>query len=566
MNSNQKFSLNDGVVDPILEDEIDLKKLFDSLYRNKRLIAIFSLFGVLLSGLIAFRTKKVWQGEFQIVLESGKGKAALSINPKIANWAGLSPNNDALETEVGILKSPSVLMNIFQFVKAQKSLKNEPIEELRFREWENKNLDIQLEQGTSILNLAYRDTDKDLVLPVLNRISTTYQDYSGRKRMRSIELGEEYFKEQIAIFKSRSIESAKVAQQFAIDQDLTVLQGEAEIDKEISNFINIEGIRVKAANQIRFIDQQLEQIQDLKGPSDQIMYAASTIPAITELSDRLKAIDSRLAKLRVIYKEKDTSIQNLLKERIFLIDLLKRQVKGFLLAKKADAQARLKAAERPEGVLIKYRQLISVEAKDKSTLNTLENQYRALLLEKARSEDPWELITKPTLLPNPVAPSNKRILAFGFLGGIFAGSGVALINDRRKDIIYSMTQMESLVRWPLLSVLPVGKKQFWVESLELVVASCPFSNAEGSIALISVGEIADSVLTQLDESLRQSSLVRQYKITKDLREATKCSNLVVVTALGITRNQELIETRKKLLLQKTPVLGLLVLSDIILNT
>ena len=79
-------------------------------------------------------------------------------------------------------------------------------------------------------------------------------------------------------------------------------------------------------------------------------------------------------------------------------------MKGFLIGNKADAQARLKAAERPEGVLIKYKQLLSDAGKDKSTLDKLQNQYRSLLLEKARSEDPWELITTPTLLPYPVAP------------------------------------------------------------------------------------------------------------------------------------------------------------------
>ena len=86
-----------------------------------------------------------------------------------------------------------------------------------------------------------------------------------------------------------------------------------------------------------------------------------------------------------------------------------------MIAKKADAQARLNASKRPEGVLIKYRQLLSTAAKDQFTLDKLENQYRALLLEKARSEDPWELITKPTLLPYPVAPKRKKMMALGHI-------------------------------------------------------------------------------------------------------------------------------------------------------
>ena len=46
-----------------------------------------------------------------------------------------------------------------------------------------------------------------------------------------------------------------------------------------------------------------------------------------------------------------------------------------------------------------------------------------------------------------------------------------------------------------------------------------------------------------------------------LIEATKFSNLIVVTALGITRSQELIKARKKLVLQRTSVLGLIALNN-----
>ena len=117
MTTNQKFSLDN----PVLEDEIDLKTIFDALFRNKRLIAKFSLSGLVLSGLIAFTAKRVWQGEFQIVLESEKSQGSLSINRQLSNIAGLSSKSDSLTTEVAILKSPSVLMNIFQYCPRSKT-------------------------------------------------------------------------------------------------------------------------------------------------------------------------------------------------------------------------------------------------------------------------------------------------------------------------------------------------------------------------------------------------------------------------------------------------------------
>ncbi len=556
MTSIKKGSVNNRIDNQLLEDEIDLKNIFDTLNRHRSLIAKFIFSGLLLSFLYVLTTKRAWQGEFQIVLETGEGRESLLIDPSFKSLAGLDAKKNQLATQVGILKSPSVLINIFEFVRTQKALKNNSIKNLRFSSWKDKSLDIELEKGTTILNLAYRDTDKDLILPVLNKISATYQEYSGSKRKRELELSINYFEDQIDFYNKKNFESLRKAQQFAIDQDLSILQGDTGIDKEIPNAINIEEIRVKAANEIRIIDQQLLQIQKLEDNSEQINYLASTIPALEELTEKLKDIDSRMARLRVIYQDNDKNIIELKEERIFFIDLLKRQVTGFLIAGKADAQARLKSAERPEGVLIKYKQLLSNAAKDKATLDKLGTEYRFVLLEKARSEDPWELITTPTLLPFPVSPNKKLIFLFGLLSGGFIGSCAALILDKRKDIIFSMIEMESLGQWPLLGDLSVDAE----ESLELL-ATMTLSECDGSISLIVVGDIDDLELLNLCNSLKQLLNNREITITKDLKEANKSANLIVVTSLGITTKKELIKTRKKLLLLKTSVLGLISLNS-----
>lgn len=559
MISNKNFSENDVIDNPNLEDEIDLKQIFYALQRNKKLIVKFSLTLLILSGFIAFNTKRVWQGEFQIVLESDKSISSASVNPAIKSLVGISTEDNSLKTEVGILKSPSVLMNVFKFFKNEKALKNTSINTLKFKAWKNDALDIQLEKGTSILNIAFRDSDKDLILPVLNKISASYQTYSGRRRLRGIELGVDYYKEQIAIYKSKSVESSKKAQQFAIDQDLSVLKGESEIDREIPNAINIEILRVEAANQIKFLDQQIEEIENLKDDPSQLMYTASTIPTLDEPSLKLQMIDSRLERFRLSFRENDKKIQELQQERDFLIDLVKRQVKGYLIAQRSEAQSRLIATERPPGTLIKYKMLLGEATKDKTILNDLENKYRALLLEKARNEDPWELITTPTLLPYPVAPQRKKILALGLIGGIFLGSAASLVLEKSKDIVFSINEMESAGKWPLLAELTGNKKEFWQESLDLL-ESGPFSQIEGKIALLSIGEIDGEKLTQISESLNKLTYTHEIKIVKELGEAAKFPNLIIITGLGITRKQELIRIRKKLLLQRTSILGLITLT------
>ena len=103
--------------------------------------------------------------------------------------------------------------------------------------------------------------------------------------------------------------------------------------------------------------------------------------------------------------------------RRLLIEVFIRQTYGYLYAKRTAAQARLAAAERPKGVLIKYRELLRTAARDEATLNKLESEKQILALEQARKQEPWELISNPTLLDTPVAPRKKRILALGLFAG-----------------------------------------------------------------------------------------------------------------------------------------------------
>mgnify|MGYP001207212959 CR=1 FL=1 len=54
-----------------------------------------------------------------------------------------------------------------------------------------------------------------------------------------------------------------------------------------------------------------------------------------------------------------------------------------------------------------YKELIRNASRDENTLIQLENELRLVQLEKSKKEDPWELITKPTLLTDPLILSSS---------------------------------------------------------------------------------------------------------------------------------------------------------------
>lgn len=556
------------------DDEIDLGQLSATLRRRWPLIAKVAGGTLLLSAVITLLQKPVWEGDVQIVLaaadqKQGGGAAnLLAQNPALASLIGASGGGkDSLETEVKILESPSVLMPVFDFLKASKLRTGQNVDNLIYSKWLENNLEIKLEKGTSVLNLAYRDTDKFLVVPVIDRISKAYQDYSGRDRERGLERGVIYLEQQIEIYRNRAVISLRAAQQFAIEQDLTALKGEGKGDDEVINSLNIEAIRVQAANEIRNIDEQLKQLQELGNDPSAIMFQGLLIPELAAqgLPQRLNSIDNQLAFLRSKFTDKEDSIRILREERNLLISLLKTKAFGFLNAKRSAAQARLVSADRPKGVLIRYRELLRVAARDDATLTKLENERRLLALEKARKPDPWQLISTPTLLDRPVSPRKSRNLALGLLAGLVLGSGAALVAERRSGRVFALDELKAALPGNLLASLDPSDFSSWQPTLALLAAG-PLAGAN-SVALIPVADIevaeriqVETQLAQaLQQALQQTNPGAKVLCITDLVAAASCQAQLLVVRPGEITRHDLQALRQQLELQARPAAGWLLL-------
>jgi polysaccharide biosynthesis transport protein len=506
----------------------------------------------------------VWEGQFQIVLQnneqSSSGAASLlQSNPGLANLIGAKGGNNQLETEVKILESPSVLKPVFDYVKAQKAKSGEDVNEWRYTDWFKDNLTIELAKGTSVLNLQYRDTDQPLILPVIDRISKAYQVYSGRDREKGISQAIIYLDEQIKIYQAKSVASLRKAQQFAIEQDLTALKGDGASDDEIKNAINIEAIRVQAANQIRSINEQLKQLNTLGDSPETLMYLGRNIPELASqgLPQTLDDIDTQLALLRARFTDNDDSIRRLLEKRRLLIEVFKRQTYGYLYAQRTAAEARLAAAERPKGVLIQYRELLRTAARDEATLTKLEAERQVLALEQARKTDPWELISTPTLLDKPVSPRKGRTLALGLLAGLVLGSGAALVADRRSGRVFSSDELSRDLPGPLLERLTCHgaiTPDAWRGPIQLL-ADGPLRGS-GAIALIPVGALEADALEGFTSELRRAlGSSRELVVSRDLLATRSAASQLLLTAPGAAKREQLRQLREQLALQGSPVAG-----------
>ena len=121
-------------------DSFDASKFFGIFNRNKKIFAFLTLISIFFGGVLSFALKKTWEGEFQIVLEAkdNQNKSLLSRvgNIDIAKIAErANPLGFDKKTEVAILKSPSVLMDVYDFVIKEKSKKGSNSINFDFKKW-----------------------------------------------------------------------------------------------------------------------------------------------------------------------------------------------------------------------------------------------------------------------------------------------------------------------------------------------------------------------------------------------------------------------------------------------
>lgn len=540
------------------QTEINLSHLFNVFVRNKKFIGLFSSIGVLLLFIFVKTQKKIWQGEFQIVLAT-QSKPTLndfSNNQVLSNLIGLELNtSESIKTELEILKSPSVLMPVFDYVKVQASKQSNQNKPFLFKSWLKNNLEFELKKGTSIMVVKYNDDEKELIIPVLERITKTYQNYSGKNRSRKLSLASDYLSSQILKYKKNSSESFKKVQEYAIEQDLLINKNNQITDndfdeisptKTFSKITDIERVRVSAANKIRNIDLQIKKIQELGNNVDELQYIGSTIPGLerTGLIDRLENIQNQISSLSAKYTDNDINLRELFKNRIRLIELLKERSIGYLKAERIATEAKMEAAMRPKAVITKYLSLLRESERDEITLFNLENRFNLVKLESARLQDPWELITKPTLLRYPIKPNTKQIFLLGTFVIILFSYLMAYFYEKKKGLIYEPSILEEKLEAKILDEISLDSGLNIFYNKEIVQREILEINTKNTIKIfvsysLSKNEFKKAINFIFDDE-------SQYEVVDSFINLKKEDKLILIAKFSSITSEEIVSIKKRL--------------------
>ena len=511
------------------EQDIDFSEKLNSIIRQKKYLIGISTISIFLGVIYLFSEKPTWEGHFQIVIKDqslSKGNSSLEQLSSVLNQSDFSE----LKTELKILESPSILKPVYDFVKEKKYKDKGEKYGLDFYTWKDKNLDISLEKGTSVLNLEYRDKDKSNILPVLNKISKAYQKYSGSERNRNITQGLTFLEKEIKRMNIQSKESFLKLQKFSLENGLGNRDGLPLALNESSLSSKSFPIRNLDASVAQLVSQKIENKSTNINPDPQLRYEIKY--------EKLSRLESELLEKSILLKPNTKYIINL----------------------KNEIKALRKSISRSPEILVEYRKLKYNARRDENLLESLQNNLSSFKLENAKQSNPWDLISQPTLIDDPIWPIKETVIGISILLGVFVGSVVSIIVDNKTGKIYSLENLKKIINYPLLKTLSISSENF-KNSINLLATNLK-QNKNSLISIIPVGSSFRKDHTKvISNSLKKELGNSEIIISNQINNSSKLSNQILIFSPGSCTINELNQILEDLKIQNGFVAGWIFISD-----
>ncbi len=548
------------------EDDFDFSSIISSIKRRKRSFSLIFISIFLLSGLYAVKKRPIWEGTFQIVLKQNEKidsvSSLLSTRSPISLLRNQASQNK-LNTEIIILQSPSVLKPIYDYVKSEYDLLGYDTSKLRFRKWK-KNLLVKLEKKSNVLNISYLDSEQNLIIPVLNKISDKYQEYSGRDRLKSLENAKDYLNNQVLIYKDKASESSKALQEYSILHNIGILdtgikssirrKNDKSISASTSNsgavMLDLENKYIGAKNKVNLINEKIKEVENIDETASlnqkvATLNALIDIDQAMEITKIIRELDAEIVRYKSLFNNNYPKVKNLELTKKETYKQLKDIVRGTLEAQKKEALALQNSSKRPQEVIAKYKDLFRQHKLDLETLSNLELERKFNELSLAKKRDPWELISNPLLFDKPVSPNRPRIIFIGLFFGLVFGTLFVRFKDRNSEDIYDKKVLEKFLPYKILFDLSTLEDQ---NLEEIINFSIKQNFSKENLTILTLGDFISDLSEKALGFLKANKNV--LKITNDFKEVEESTKILILISFSNLTKRNILYINKLLNLKK----------------
>jgi capsular exopolysaccharide synthesis family protein len=490
---------------------LKLRPLVATVRRNIPLIAGITVAATGIGYLLYRSSPLIFQGNFSLLVEPISSQSR-STDPYAISRA---QSNDTTGSSVDyptllqVLQSPELLSKIA--VQIQAGGYNKVTAASLARDLKNKDLTVErvgtnLIDSTRTLNVAYQGTDPKQVQFVLDKLAEGYLRFSLEDRKTRIGGGVEFIEDQLPALQQRV--NALEAQVQSIRQRYRFTDPSIENQQVADQLKEVRQKKLDAETLLREQATLYATLQRQLGLTPEQALAAAALsqnPRYQDLLNQLKKVESQISISLARYNEDSPVVQRLREQQRNLTRLLGQETQKNLtetspgvpetsrvvayqdptrlgliqqLVQSANQtralQARTNEIIRTENnldqrltqlpaIIRQYNALTQQLDIATKTLNQFLLQRETLRVEAAQKEVPWEIISKPKLVSDPVtgkivASRGKKAQQLLFMSvglGLALGVAAAFLREKLRNVFVTAEDLQDAIQLPFLGSVPL---------------------------------------------------------------------------------------------------------------
>ena len=501
-------------------NEIDLISIFNTLIRNKSTIFVTTFLGTLFGIIYSLIQPSIYRGKFQVVVDSKKDENISLRETAIQNF--LTSSISSIKTEELILKSPFVLKPVYEYAVSEYASRNDSKQYWSFSKWSSKVLDINSKLGTNILELSFRDRDPLFILNTLEKIISEYQDYSKLSRDKNLKESLNFLTKQQVILKEKAVNSLKELNQFSIDNGLG----------DIDGFVSLG----TSANSKESDNEKLSMLGFNSKADDTSSRGRS------EAGQRF---DNQFALLEK-YEADYVDYSAILKPNSELLKTLKLRIENLK-----------EALKRPNEILLRFKELSRVAAREESMLIEIEDNLAFTKLEISRQKDPWDIIFEPTIDDYRVSPQRTKTTIYSILVSLLVGSLLAYVKEKLSGQIFELNELKSLINCKFIDSLELNNKEISKKIIYKFMEDKTQENLENALAktyFINTFSDNDNETKNFANSLFKNERILLITL-KDINLIEKAAYLIILVNKNNINKKEINLINRYITLFPSKILG-----------
>ena len=504
-------------------EEISLLNVLKTLIREKNLIILIVLISTFLSFIYSSKTKPIFSGNFSILVIDQNQKMGDDKSELIGLFSNKNISNDK-DTQKLILKSPLVLMPVFNYVKNYQKESTSKLKNLKFKPWVRNHLIIDFEEGTDVLKVNYLDENRDLIFNVLNLLSKTYKNYSKDLTIKSLEEREKYLEAQKINLSDKLNISKKEYNKFAIDNGLGNLDGFVSLGKDIGTSKKYQ-LKTELETEFKNIEKSLTPAKNNNTAGQRFQ---------------------RQFELLELYESDFVDLSSKLKPNSRTLKNLKIQIENLK-----------ESLKRPNEILIKYDELYKTYMRNENLLNSVEDKLALVEIEQIKTLRTWDVISPTTVGNEPIHPKKSQIFFITLIFSSIFGSFIALIKEKLSNLVFPIEDFERQLNCKYIDNL--SKKENKLSFFQILDKFESNSRKDKNIfGIINFKNKVD--LTFIKEFIDSKENIKVNDFS-DLSFIKECEQMILIIESGKYTFEEIETINKYITFSKEKVVGWFFIKD-----